>query len=90
MAASLAAGRSDFSFIPSSSPTCTVHGDFALGRAVPLNPSLLSLFEHPLKPSLLLGISICEAVTLEASFRAQSEALSHSMWVLSVTEFCSG
>ena len=65
------------------SPTYAVHGDFVQGRAVPLNPLLLSLFERPLKPSLLLGISIREAAMLEASLRAQSEALSHSMWVLS-------
>ena len=45
MAATLAAGRSDFSFIPSRSPSYTVHGDSAQGRAVPVNPSLLSLFE---------------------------------------------
>ena len=83
MAASLAAGRSDYTFIPSRSPTYVVHGDFARGKAVPLNPSLPSLFEHTLKPSLLLGLSIREAAALEASFRAQSETLSHSMWVLS-------
>ena len=83
MVASIAAGCSDFSFIPSRSPTYAVHGDFAHGRAVPLNPSLLSLFKRQLKPSLLLGLSICEAAAFQASFREQSEALSHSMWVLS-------
>ena len=83
MAASHAAGRSDFSFLPSHSPSYAVHEDFAQGRAVPVNPSLLWLFERNLKPSFLLGLSIREATALEASFRAQSEALSHSMWVLS-------
>ena len=83
MAASLAAGRSDYSFIPSRSPSYAVHGHFVQGWAVPLNPSLLSLFKRPLKPSLLLGISIREAAAFEASFRAQLEAFSHSMWVLS-------
>ena len=53
MAASLAAGRCDYSFIPLRSPSYAVHGDFAQGRAVPLNPSLLSLFERPLKPASL-------------------------------------
>ena len=79
MAASLAVGCSDFSFLPSHSPSYAVHGDFAQGWEVPVNPSLLSLFERNLKPSLMLGLSIHEAVALEASFLAQSESLSHSM-----------
>ena len=83
MAASLATGRLDFSFILSCSPTYAVHGDFVQGHAVPLNPLLLSLFERSLKLLLLLGISIREATALEASFHTQSEALSHLMWVRS-------
>ena len=47
-----------------------------------MNPSLLALFERPLQPMLLLGLTIREAVALEASFRAHSESLSHSMWLL--------
>ena len=69
MAASLVAGRSDYSFIPSRSPTYEVYGDFAQGRVVPLNPSLLSLFERSLEPSLLLGLWIREDAALEASVR---------------------
>ena len=82
MASFLAAGRSDFAFLPPRAPGYAVHGVFAHGKA-PVNPSLLSLFERNLKPSLQLGMSICEAAAMEASFRSQSEALSHSMWVLS-------
>ena len=48
-----------------------------------MNPSLLSLFERRLKPSNHMGMSIREAAALGASLRSQSEALSHSMWVLS-------
>ena len=36
-----------------------------------------------LKPSYLVGLSVREAAALEASVRSQSEALFHSMWVLS-------
>ena len=44
---------------------------------------LYSLFEHRLKPSNHVGMSIREAAALEASLRSQSEAFSHSIWVLS-------
>ena len=80
MAASLAAGHSDFSFIPSRSPTYAVHGDFAQGRAVPVNPSLLLLFERNLKSSLLLGLSIRGAVALEASFRHSQKLFPIPCW----------
>ena len=48
-----------------------------------MNPSLLSLFERPLRPSLQLGLMMWEAAALEVSFWAHSESLSHSMWLLS-------
>ena len=51
------------------------------GVAAPVNPSLLSPFERRFKPSN--HVSIREAAAFEASLRLQSEALSHSMWVLS-------
>ena len=82
MAASLAAGRSDF-FIPACATSYAVHGDFAQGQAVPVNPALLSLFKHNLRPSFMLGLSIREAAALGAFFRGQTEALSYSIWVLS-------
>ena len=72
LASFLGAGRPDYSFLPSCSSQYTVHGDFAQGLAVPVNPSLLALFERPLHPSLQLGLTIREAVALEASFRAHS------------------
>ena len=82
MAAFLASGKSDCSFLPPRNSSYVVHGEFALGHAAPVNPSLLSLFERSLKPSHHVGLSIREAAALEASLRSHSEALSHSMWVL--------
>ena len=48
-----------------------------------MNPSLLSMFERPLRPSLQLGLGVREAAALEASCRSHSKALSHSLWLLS-------
>ena len=48
-----------------------------------MNPLLLSLFEKQLKLSYHVGLTVWEAVALESSLRSHSEALSHSMWVLS-------
>ena len=50
---------------------------------MPVNPSLLSMFERPLRPSLQLGLTVREAAVLESSCRSLSEALSHAMWLLS-------
>ena len=83
LATFVASGRADFLLLPSRSPVYAVHGDFALGGAAPVNPSVLSLLERRLKPSNHVGLSIREAAAFEASLRSQSEALSHSMWVLS-------
>ena len=60
-----------------------MHGEHALGSAVPVNPSLMSMFERPLRPLLQLGLTVWEAVVLESSCRSLSEALSHAMWLLS-------
>ena len=79
----VASGHGDYLFLPSRSSTYAVHGDFALGGTAPVIPSLLSLFEHRLKPSNHVGLSIHEAAPFEVSLRSQSEALSYSMWVLS-------
>ena len=54
-----------------------------MGSAAPVNPSVLSLLDRRIKPSHHVGLSIREAAALEGSLRSQSEALSHSMWVLS-------
>ena len=83
MAAFLASGRSDFSFLPPRNSSYVVYSEFALGHAAPVNPSLLSLFECSLQPSHHVVMTIREAATLEAFLRSHSEALSHSMWVLS-------
>ena len=78
----LSLGRADFSFLPPRN-SYAVWGEFASGQAAPVNPSLPSLFEKQLKPSYHVGLSVREAAALEASLRSQSEALSHSLWVLS-------
>ena len=83
LASFLSSGRADFSFLPPRNSSYAVRGEFASGQAALVNPSLLSLFEKQLKPSYHVGLSVLEAAALEASLRFQSEALSHSMWVLS-------
>ena len=83
LASLLSSGRSDFSFLPPRNSTYAVKGDFASGQAVPVNPSLLALYDRQLKPSYHVGLTVREAAALESSLRAQSEALSHAMWVLS-------
>ena len=83
LASVLASGRADASILPQRVSQYTVRGEFASGAAVPVNPSLLSMFEHSLRPSLQLGISLRKAAILESSSRFHSEALSHSLWLLS-------
>ena len=83
MASFLVTGHGDFSFLPPRDSSYAVLGDLASGHVAPVNLSLLSLFEHQLKPSHLVGMSIWEAAALETSVRSQSETLSHSMWILS-------
>ena len=82
LASFLAAGRSDFSFFPSRVTAYGVRDPVFSGQALPVNSSLLSLFERQLKPSYHLGLSVKEAEAFEASLRAQTETLSHSLWVL--------
>ena len=82
LASFLSSGRADFSFLPARNSSYAVWGEFASGQAAPINTSLLSLFEKQLKPSYHVGLTVREAAALEASLRSQSEALSHSMWVL--------
>ena len=83
VASLVSSGRPECLVVPTRGPPYAVRGDCALGHAVPVNESLLSHFEHPLRPSLQLGITIRDAMALEASSLAQSEALSYAMWVLS-------
>ena len=83
VASLLSSGRPERLVLPTRAPSYAVKGDCALGHAVPVNESLLSHFDRPLHPSLQLGLTIRDAMTLEVSSRAQSEALSYAMWVLS-------
>ena len=83
VASLLSSGRPERLVVPQRLPTYAVKGDCTLGHAVPVNESLLSHFERPLRPNLQLGITIRDAMALEASSREQSEALSYAMWVLS-------
>ena len=83
LASLLASGRADSSILPQWVTQYTVRGEFAAGAAVPVNPLLLSMFEWSLRPSLQLGISLREAALLESSSHFHSEALSHSLWLLS-------
>ena len=64
----MASDHSDLSFLPPRHSSYAIHGDFALGHAASVNPSLLSLFERHLKPSHHVGMSIREASALEGSF----------------------
>ena len=82
LASLLASGHPDSSLLAQRMSQYAVHGDFA-SSAVPVNPSLLSMFERSLRPSLQLGISLREAALMESSSWFHSEALSHSLWLLS-------
>ena len=83
LASLLATGRPASSILPQRLSQYAVHGDFSSSTAVPVNPSLLSMFERTLRPSLQLGISLRVAGLMESSSRFHSEALSHSIWILS-------
>ena len=83
MASLLASGCSERLFLPPRHTSYAVRGEHASGKAVPVNESLLAHFDKPLRLSLLVGLSVRDTMALEASFRAPSEALSYSMWVLS-------
>ena len=79
----IAYGRPDTAFFSHRRSVYTVRGEHTSGRAVPLNESLQAHFERPLHQSLQSGPTVKDAMALEASFRAQSEALFYAMWVLS-------
>ena len=83
LASLLASGRPDSFLLPQRMSQYAVHVDFASSAAVPVNPSLLSMLEHSLRPSLQLGISLREAALMELSSGFHFEALSHSLWLLS-------
>ena len=83
IASLLASGRPESSLLPPCNAQYSVGGEALLGSAAPVNPSLLAMSERPLRPSLHLGLTVREAALLEASSRALSESLSHTMWLLS-------
>ena len=79
----LASGRPESALLPPRQSQYSVGSGSSLGSATPVNPSLLAVFERPLRPSLHLGLTLREASLLESSSRALSEAQSHAMWLLS-------
>ena len=79
----LASGRPASSILPQCLSQYAVHGDFSSSTAVPVNPSLLFMFERSLHPSLQPGFALREAFLMESVSRFHSESLSHSMWILS-------
>ena len=83
LASVLASGRVDASILLQRVSRYSVQGEFASGSAVCVNPSLVSMFERSLRPSLQLGISRREAALMDSSSRFHSEALLHSLWLLS-------
>ena len=83
IASLLASSRPESSLLPPHNTQYSVGGEASLGSAAPVNPSLLAMFERPLRPSLHLGLTVREAALLEASSWALSESLSHAMWLLS-------
>ena len=78
----LASGRPESSLLPACQSQYSVRSSSSLGSAAPVNPSLLAMFERPLRPSLHLGLTLREASLLESSSCALSEAQSHAMWLL--------
>ena len=65
LAAWLAAGRSDRSFLPTRHSTYAVRGPHAASRQVPVNESLMFHFESPFCPSLQVGLTVRDLMTLE-------------------------
>ena len=70
VASLLASGRPERLLLPQRMATYAVRGECSHGRAVPVNESLLAHFERPLRPNLHLGLTVRDAMALEASFRA--------------------
>ena len=83
MASFLTSGCSDRAFLPSRHLSYAMRGEHSGAKAVPVNESLLAHFERPLRPNLLVGLSVRDAMNLGASFCGQSETLSYALWLLS-------
>ena len=53
-----------------------------------MNPSLLALLDRPLRHNFQLGLTICEAAALEASFRTNTVSLSLPFYVAPLGSPC--
>ena len=74
--------RNQIFLIPSYKALYFVPDNLSRARTLPLNEVLEAVLTKVPQSSRLANISIKELSVLESSFRAQAEALSHSMWVL--------
>ena len=88
LASLLASGRPESSLLPPRNAQYSVGGEASLGSAAPVNPSLLAVFEHPLRPSLHLSLTICEAALLEASSQALSVSFTCDVALVPFLGFC--
>ena len=79
----LASDHPESDLLPPRQSQYSVGSGSSLGSAALVNPSLLPMFERPVRPSLHLGLTLREASLLESSSRALSEAQSHAIWLLS-------
>ena len=75
--------RLDSCLLPVRKGIYSVYNNPSCGKFVPINDEFEALLDKPISNSRLVSISLKECSMLETSARSQSEALSHSMWVLS-------
>ena len=79
----LAAKKPDFYLISKAKRIYSVPGNPSKGKFIKLNDSLFHFFEKKsIGLSKEVGITLREVQLMETLFRNQSEALSHSLWVL--------
>ena len=74
--------RRDKYLLPRRKPFYGVSGNPSSGMAVPPNNSLESHVTKHLPTFRSVSLTVEECTSLETTFRAQAEALSHSLWVL--------
>ena len=83
LVAHVLSGKFDFHLIPGRKDIYSVHKNPSLGRGVPLNKSIELHLDRPPAPTCLLNVNLKEGFRMETALRSQTEALSHTMWVLS-------
>ena len=66
MSSLLASGCSERFFLPLRHTSYAVRGEHASDKAVPVNESLLAHFDKPLRPSLLVGLSMRDTMALRS------------------------